>query len=152
MGAGMFDEFDREVFASGEHVFRYGDQGDCAYLVEEGVVEVFVEEQGRERRIKLIGKGELFGEVTLIDRLLENSLDEWRLGHSSLTFDSCELPSPLSHWLRVCVFLVTLGPLSTPIETGNDSKRVRAGQTTTRPECSFSSSCRTQFKGKTAVS
>jgi EAL domain-containing protein (putative c-di-GMP-specific phosphodiesterase class I) len=64
----MFDEFDREVFAGGEHIFNYGDPGDCAYLIEEGVVEVFVVEQGKERRIKLIGKGELFGEVSLIDR------------------------------------------------------------------------------------
>jgi EAL domain-containing protein (putative c-di-GMP-specific phosphodiesterase class I) len=64
----MFDEFDREIFAGGEHIFSYGDPGDCAYLIEEGVVEVFVVEQGKERRIKLIGKGELFGEVSLIDR------------------------------------------------------------------------------------
>ncbi|MGC2047440.1 MAG: EAL domain-containing protein [Gallionella sp.] len=64
----MFDEFDREVFARGQHIFEYGDEGDCAYLIEEGVVEVFVVEQGKERRIKLMGKGELFGEVSLIDR------------------------------------------------------------------------------------
>ncbi|MEO8333144.1 MAG: EAL domain-containing protein [Gallionella sp.] len=64
----MFDEFDREVFAGGEQIFGYGDAGDCAYLIEQGVVEVYVVEQGRERRIKLIGKGELFGEVSLIDR------------------------------------------------------------------------------------
>lgn len=63
----MFDEFDREVFASGQQIFKYGDVGDCAYLIEEGVVEVFVVEQGKERRIKLMGKGELFGEVSLID-------------------------------------------------------------------------------------
>lgn len=64
----MFDEFDREVFSVGEHIFEYGEDGDCAYLIEEGVVEVFVMDQGRERRIKLMGKGELFGEVSLLDR------------------------------------------------------------------------------------
>ena len=64
----MFDEFDREVFEAGQHIFEYGDKGDCAYLIEEGVVEVFKLEHGRERRIKLIGKGELFGEVSLLDR------------------------------------------------------------------------------------
>ena len=63
----MFDEFDREIFAAGVEIFRYGDAGDCAYLIEEGVVEVFVMEQGKERRLKLMGKGELFGEVSLID-------------------------------------------------------------------------------------
>jgi diguanylate cyclase len=63
----MFDEFDREVFAGGQHIFEFGDEGDCAYLIEEGVVEVFVVEQGKERQIKLMGKGDLFGEVSLID-------------------------------------------------------------------------------------
>jgi EAL domain-containing protein (putative c-di-GMP-specific phosphodiesterase class I) len=63
----MFDEFDREVFASGQQIFKYGDMGDCAYLIEEGTVEVLVQKQGGEHRIKLIGKGELFGEIALID-------------------------------------------------------------------------------------
>jgi len=63
----MFDEFDREVFAEGAVIFKHGDPGDCAYMIEEGVVEIIVVELGKERRIKLMGKGELFGEVSLID-------------------------------------------------------------------------------------
>lgn len=63
----MFDELDREVFAAGQLIFQHGDWGDCAYLIEKGVVEVFVVVQGAERRIKLLGKDELFGEVSLID-------------------------------------------------------------------------------------
>jgi len=63
----MFDEFDREVFASGQLIFKHGDMGDCAYLIEEGMVEVLVMKQGGEQRIRLIGQGELFGEISLID-------------------------------------------------------------------------------------
>ena len=63
----LFDEFDREVFSGGQDVFRYGDAGDCAYLIEEGVVEILVVKQDGEHRIRLMGKGELFGEVSLID-------------------------------------------------------------------------------------
>lgn len=63
----MFDELDREVYLDGHHIFKYGDQGECAYLIEEGQVEVYVMVQGEERRINLLGKGELFGEVSLID-------------------------------------------------------------------------------------
>ncbi len=63
----LFDEFDREVFANGQDIFKYGDAGDCAYLIEEGTVEILVNKQGAEHRIRLIGKGELFGEVSLID-------------------------------------------------------------------------------------
>lgn len=63
----MFDEFDREIFASGQQIFKHGDMGDCAYLIEEGKVEILVVKQGGEHRIRVIGKGELFGEVSLID-------------------------------------------------------------------------------------
>ncbi len=63
----MFDEFDREVFASGQQIFKLGDIGDCAYLIEEGVVEILDIQLGGEHRIGLVGKGELFGEVSLID-------------------------------------------------------------------------------------
>ena len=63
----LFDEFDREVFSAGQDIFRSGDAGDCAYLIEEGVVEILVVKRGDERRIRLMGKGELFGEVSLID-------------------------------------------------------------------------------------
>ena len=60
----LFDEFDREVFSSGQEIFRAGDYGDCAYLIEEGAVEILVIKQGSEHRIRLIGKGELFGEIS----------------------------------------------------------------------------------------
>lgn len=63
----LFDEFEREVFESGQQIFKSGDAGDCAYLIEEGVVEILVLKQGEEQRIKLMGEGELFGEVSLID-------------------------------------------------------------------------------------
>lgn len=63
----LFDEFDREVFASGQQIFKCGDAGDCAYLIEEGTVEVFIVKQDEEHHLRLMGKGELFGEVSLID-------------------------------------------------------------------------------------
>lgn len=63
----MFDEFNREVFTCGQQIFKAGDVGDCAYLIEEGTVEILVVDQGQERRVGLMGKGEMFGEVALID-------------------------------------------------------------------------------------
>jgi len=63
----LFDEFEREIFDIGQQIFKSGDAGDCAYLIEEGVVEILVPKQGEEHRIRLMGKGELFGEVSLID-------------------------------------------------------------------------------------
>jgi EAL domain-containing protein (putative c-di-GMP-specific phosphodiesterase class I) len=63
----LFDEFDRVVFARGQQIFKYGDAGDCAYLIEEGAVEILVVNSDKEPHIKLIRKGELFGEISLID-------------------------------------------------------------------------------------
>lgn len=63
----LFDELDREVFSGGQVIFESGDAGDCAYLIEEGAVEILVVKQGGDHRIRSIGKGELFGEVSLID-------------------------------------------------------------------------------------
>ncbi len=63
----MFDELDREVFAAGEEIFRLGDEGDCAYLIEKGSVEVFIVDHGMERLISSLGKDEMFGEIALID-------------------------------------------------------------------------------------
>jgi EAL domain-containing protein (putative c-di-GMP-specific phosphodiesterase class I) len=64
----MFDELDREVFAANEQIFRIGDAGDCAYLIESGTVEIFVVIQGVEQRVSSMGKDEMFGEIALIDQ------------------------------------------------------------------------------------
>ena len=63
----MFDEFNREVFTCGQQIFKAGDAGDCAYLIEEGSVEIIIVDQGQERRVGLMSKGEMFGEIALID-------------------------------------------------------------------------------------
>ncbi|MFZ5523416.1 MAG: EAL domain-containing protein [Pseudomonadota bacterium] len=63
----MLDELNRAIYDGGQHIFKDGDEGDCAYLIEEGIVEIFVMDQGREFRLGLMGKGEMFGEVSLID-------------------------------------------------------------------------------------
>ena len=39
----MLDTLDRQVLAINEIVFRNGDAGDCAYLIEDGQIEIFIE-------------------------------------------------------------------------------------------------------------
>ncbi len=63
----MLEQLNREVYAVGEVIFREGEAGDCAYIVEDGCVEVCVTTAGGEQVVKQIGKGELFGEIALID-------------------------------------------------------------------------------------
>ena len=55
----------RRRLAAGEFVFAKGDEGDCAYLIEEGEVEVIDPETGLA--FGIVGKGEIFGEIALID-------------------------------------------------------------------------------------
>jgi EAL domain-containing protein (putative c-di-GMP-specific phosphodiesterase class I) len=59
----MLKNLHRAIFAAGETIFKEGDSGDCAYLIEEGSVEVCVS----NNQYSKIGKGELFGEIALID-------------------------------------------------------------------------------------
>jgi len=63
----MLDELNREIYTGGQMIFQDGDEGDCAYLIEEGVVEIFIMNQGKECNIGQMGRGEMFGEVSLID-------------------------------------------------------------------------------------
>jgi EAL domain-containing protein (putative c-di-GMP-specific phosphodiesterase class I) len=60
----MLQNLHRAIFAAGETIFKEGDSGDCAYLIEEGSVEVCVSNIQHSK----IGKGELFGEIALIDQ------------------------------------------------------------------------------------
>ena len=57
----------RRVFEKGDLIFRQGDDGNCAYIIEKGRVEVFVEEGGVETPISRLEVGEIFGEMAIID-------------------------------------------------------------------------------------
>ena len=63
----MLNNLNRKVYEKGEVIFKEGDEGDCAYLIEAGLIEILVTINGQEQRINQIGKSELFGEVALID-------------------------------------------------------------------------------------
>lgn len=55
------------TFKKGATLFRQGDKGDAAYLVNEGAVALFREHEGRRTPLATIHKGELFGEMAVID-------------------------------------------------------------------------------------
>jgi CRP-like cAMP-binding protein len=55
-----------KTFNSGDVIFRQGDASDGeAYQVQEGAVEVRKSEDGEERVLRRLGKGDLLGEVAL---------------------------------------------------------------------------------------
>ncbi|HIJ63038.1 MAG TPA: EAL domain-containing protein [Rhodospirillaceae bacterium] len=59
---------DRSIeLASGVAIFSEGDAADCAFLVEEGWVEIFSMQGARRQTLSLVGPGEIFGEMAVID-------------------------------------------------------------------------------------
>src|SRR5947209_18396721 len=45
---------------------RQGDRGDAFYIVREGQVDVMARQNGRSRRLTVLGPGEYFGEIALL--------------------------------------------------------------------------------------
>lgn len=56
-----------ESYTKGDIIFSEGDVGDCAYLIEDGIVDIYATVNGQEQLINQIGKGDIFGEVALLD-------------------------------------------------------------------------------------
>ena len=57
----------REEHQPGAQIFREGEPGNCAYVIERGAVEISSLRQGRKISISQLGEGDLFGEMALID-------------------------------------------------------------------------------------
>ncbi len=55
------------VYGDGEVLVCQGESGDCMYVVQEGLVEVFVEENGQEVGLRVCGPGEIIGEMAIFE-------------------------------------------------------------------------------------
>ena len=63
--AELLAELDRKTVQAGDLVIREGDPSGPMYIVEEGRLRVFVEENGRRRYIAYYRKGDFFGELSI---------------------------------------------------------------------------------------
>ncbi len=69
--------------ARGQPVFVQGDQGNCAFLIDSGSVEILHREgQGGERRVATLGVHDIFGELALLG-------DSMRSASARATADTC---------------------------------------------------------------
>ena len=60
--------FQRRLYPQGKPIFYQGDLGQALYLVASGKVRLFrTHLGGQERTLALLGPGELFGEMSLLD-------------------------------------------------------------------------------------
>ncbi|HLH32592.1 MAG TPA: cyclic nucleotide-binding domain-containing protein, partial [Terriglobia bacterium] len=68
-----------------EHiVFHQGDGGDCMYAIVSGRVQIYMEDsEGHRTILNVLGAGEFFGEMALLDGRARSA--------SAITLESCEL-------------------------------------------------------------
>lgn len=55
------------VFREGETIFTEGSDSDAAYVIEAGLVEIFVGSGSEAVQLSVLGPGDIFGEMGLID-------------------------------------------------------------------------------------
>jgi CRP-like cAMP-binding protein len=55
-------------YQDGEVITRQGDSGECMYVIQQGQVEVLVEQEGVETPLRIATEGEFMGEMAIFDR------------------------------------------------------------------------------------
>ena len=54
------------VYGDREILFRQGDKGDSCFFIKKGKVDIFISEDGKEKKLSTLDKGEFFGEMSLL--------------------------------------------------------------------------------------
>lgn len=54
------------TFRAGERLFEQGDEGDAAYVVLDGAVDVLIPTEGGETSVAVLGAKEIFGEMAVL--------------------------------------------------------------------------------------
>lgn len=58
-----------KVYADGEVIVRQGETGDCMYTLQEGRLEVVIQQPGRgEVRVGIMEQGAIFGEMAIFEK------------------------------------------------------------------------------------
>ena len=63
----MTEILERKTYQRGEVVFREGGEGNCAFVVQSGAVEIVKIIDGKTKILGSVGPGGIFGEMALID-------------------------------------------------------------------------------------
>ncbi len=59
---------ERKTYPEGASIFREGDHGATAYIIQNGTVGIYKAVDGKEKVLATISKGAIFGEMALIDK------------------------------------------------------------------------------------
>jgi len=84
---------DRVTFDTGEYIFREGDPGDYAYIIDSGNVEISSKNDSHTMVVATLAKGDILGEMAIIDR-------QPRMASARATAPTVVLPIPLDFLTR----------------------------------------------------
>jgi CRP-like cAMP-binding protein len=62
-----------KLFKDRETIVRQGEVGDCMYVIQDGQVEVLVEDGEREVRVATRGANDFFGEMAIFERAVRSA-------------------------------------------------------------------------------
>jgi CRP-like cAMP-binding protein len=75
--------FKRQTYNTGNKIFNEGDIGDAVYLITSGEIELYYRKNNANVSIGKLGKGEIFGEMALINNSPRTA--------TALVTNSCEV-------------------------------------------------------------
>jgi len=55
-------------YKAGEIIVQQGDAGNCMFVIQKGEVEALAESDGRQLRLRSMGRNEFFGEMALFEK------------------------------------------------------------------------------------
>ena len=62
-----------KTYRDGEPIVRQGEAGGCLYVIQAGQVEVVAAKEGREVRLAVLGEGDFFGEMSILERQVRSA-------------------------------------------------------------------------------
>jgi len=78
----------RRSYKAGETVFREGEQGSSAFVVQSGEVVISKVVDGKDQELAVVGKGGIFGEMALIDEQPRMATAKVRDGATIMTISN----------------------------------------------------------------
>jgi len=76
-----------KIYEDGDVIIRQGETGDCLYVVQEGEVEVYAEQDGNEVHLAVRKEGDLVGEMSVFEREVRSASVRARGRARVLTID-----------------------------------------------------------------
>ncbi|MBS2038309.1 protein kinase [bacterium] len=83
-------------YRAGQVIFSQGEPGDRVFLIRRGLIEIYAETRGRRRRLNLRGRGEVIGEMAVLDGLGRSATAVALTEVQALTLETSEFESLLS--------------------------------------------------------